>query len=246
MGFAYKVTSPSGKSYVGITMSSVEARWKLHVREACKRKGRWALHRAIRKYGHEAFVVETLAELPTWSELCLIERELIASHGTHSPSGYNMTIGGDGVVGLCPEAKAAHKANTSSGTRRAWQNPAMRQKRADAWNVAGAREKHSLATSEGTRAAYSNPDVRKRLAEARASQDYRERVRASMKARWLDPKYRASQVEKRNRRGPRTEESKRRQGDLMRASIAARRARGVYLPDLVSAASRDGHGWYDL
>lgn len=92
----------NGKLYVGMTTMSVAARWTAHV---CAANGgaKTALHRAIRKNGREAFVVEEIAHLMPGlplSDLCKLERELIAQERCMVPNGYNMTAGGEGTSGL--------------------------------------------------------------------------------------------------------------------------------------------------
>jgi group I intron endonuclease len=106
MGCVYLVRSPSGKGYVGVTKHDALTRWKAHVRESSY--SNWsALHEAVRKYGFEAFVVETLFESNHWKELIAAERRLIAELGTKVPNGYNLTDGGEGCPGLPEEIEAA-------------------------------------------------------------------------------------------------------------------------------------------
>lgn len=52
-------------------------------------------HRAIRKYGMDAFEFYVLNECSTFQEACRLEREYIAEHAPE----YNMTRGGDGAMG---------------------------------------------------------------------------------------------------------------------------------------------------
>lgn len=94
-GCIYQATSPSGKSYIGQTIDTIENRWRDHVYDAitpykdqCK-----LLNRAIRKYGIKSFDLKCL-------EVCdrnkLDEREMhyIAFHDTMKPNGYNLKYGG--------------------------------------------------------------------------------------------------------------------------------------------------------
>lgn len=98
--FVYKLTAPNGHGYIGITGKSVMSRWNWHIRDA-KGGAKFALHCAMRKYGHETFSVETLCECVDAREAKVCERALIAAHGTFHLSGrdYNLTIGGDGNHG---------------------------------------------------------------------------------------------------------------------------------------------------
>ena len=102
---AYLVTNQAnGKRYIGISGKAPGERWVEHLENARAGTGS-ALHCAIRKYGTAAFVVESLACALDWDAICACERTLIVQWGTRSPTGYNLTVGGDGVVGLPPEIR---------------------------------------------------------------------------------------------------------------------------------------------
>ena len=84
----------NGKQYVGKTMVTAMKRFQQHKADA--RKGsETAIHRAIRKYTPEAFLVETVDEAADKATLNQKEREWVAKLGTFK-SGYNMTPGGEG------------------------------------------------------------------------------------------------------------------------------------------------------
>lgn len=93
MGVIYKLTSPSGKSYIGQTRNSFDIRWKQHIREAnCN--SILPIHAAIRKYGPENFVNQILEEVPN-EELNTKEQYYIQKYDTYN-NGYNCTLGGEG------------------------------------------------------------------------------------------------------------------------------------------------------
>lgn len=103
---AYIVTNrKTGRQYVGITRSGVEARWKQHIAEAARGR-RGAIKGAIRKYGPSLFAVESVASSNSWIDACAIERILILQHNTRAPNGYNLTPGGDGVTEWSPTDRA--------------------------------------------------------------------------------------------------------------------------------------------
>ena len=92
----YVLTSPTGKQYVGRD-SNLPRRVREHLRgdtPDCP-----AIHKAIQKYGRDAFSVEII-QYPGISEEALkaVERWWIQRLQTLSPSGYNLTEGGDGVI----------------------------------------------------------------------------------------------------------------------------------------------------
>lgn len=81
----------NGKSYIGKTTKALSVRYYFHCYEAGKGSNH-IIHKAIRKYGTEAFDLITLETLE--EGVCINDREKfwIASEKPE----YNMTIGGDG------------------------------------------------------------------------------------------------------------------------------------------------------
>jgi group I intron endonuclease len=108
--FAYKITNlVNGKGYIGITKNAPAMRWKGHLEQVPHRST--ALYSAIKKYGKAAFKFEVLAEAASWAELLVLERGLIAEHGTYAGAhGYNMTAGGDGTMTPSQETIARLRA----------------------------------------------------------------------------------------------------------------------------------------
>ena len=111
MGCVYKLTSPSGKVYVGITRGSAENRFKVHAKEAAS--GKSALAAAIRKYGASSFTLEVLERYENWEDLCEAEKKNIEDFGSLAPGGYNLTTGGDGCPGLPADVEAARVAKSA-------------------------------------------------------------------------------------------------------------------------------------
>ena len=98
MAYIYALTNKhNGKQYVGKTEhQDPKDRFKEHLRESRKeRNENRPLHRAINKYGEEAFIFEVLEDVPSERSY---EREIywIAALGTYGSTGYNATKGGDG------------------------------------------------------------------------------------------------------------------------------------------------------
>jgi group I intron endonuclease len=86
------------KYYVGWCSTSFITRWKSH----CYESGRGSslyLHRAIRKYKPESFTYEILNSVLTEEEAKSLEKLWIITLQSYNPMvGYNMTMGGDGVI----------------------------------------------------------------------------------------------------------------------------------------------------
>ena len=98
-GIVYRALCvPSGKSYVGQTVRTLEQRWRAHKesQSACH-----ALKSAIRKYGAKAFVLSILDTANDQSDLNAKEEHWIATLGTVSPgvtTSSRLTKGGN----VCP------------------------------------------------------------------------------------------------------------------------------------------------
>lgn len=88
MAVVYKIVSPSGKAYIGVTENFWQ-RWLNH------RVSDSVVGRSLRKYGGGAHTVEYLAALPI-EEAYAFERDAIHQHGTLAPDGLNLVEGGLG------------------------------------------------------------------------------------------------------------------------------------------------------
>ena len=99
MGCIYLATNRiTGKRYVGKTRVSFQRRIWEHKNESANGSDRY-FHRALRKYGFDAFVWERLYRGKDENQLVYWECYYIKMLKTKSPNGYNLTDGGDGVHG---------------------------------------------------------------------------------------------------------------------------------------------------
>lgn len=109
---AYKITNAvNGLSYIGITGQSLKNRWLQHVSHS--NKASTSLGRAIKKYGPSAFFYVKVAEAEDNESACLLERQLIAEHKTLTPSGYNLTTGGERIAGVLISSEVRAKMRES-------------------------------------------------------------------------------------------------------------------------------------
>jgi group I intron endonuclease len=102
-GIIYILISPSGKTYVGQTITSLRDRMWKHLSDARLRKGS-LVHRAIAKYGIDSFKIITILGVP----IVLLdewERFFIREMGSLSPSGYNLEVGGGQNGHPCLESR---------------------------------------------------------------------------------------------------------------------------------------------
>lgn len=87
----YKVTNKvNGKIYIGQTIKTVNRRWFRHVNDAENNVLDTHFARAIRKYGKESFVVETIDVADTQEELTQKEQYWIRYYNSVN-DGYNET-----------------------------------------------------------------------------------------------------------------------------------------------------------
>ena len=99
MFLIYKHTSPSGKSYIGLTSKSIDERFSGHCIQAFSQNSQTHFHQAIRKYGKDSFESEILVEnIETFEEAAEFEIMFISEFNTFE-AGYNMTKGGRGLNG---------------------------------------------------------------------------------------------------------------------------------------------------
>jgi group I intron endonuclease len=151
--FVYKIVNRvNEKIYIGKTNKrSINIRWHQHVWEA-KRGAKWALHRAIRKYGVSQFSIEPLCKVSTEAELNEKEIGFIKLYDSMNPDkGYNLTPGGDGVAYW-------------TGKKR---SPETNAKRVATWRANGNSVSPNLWTPEA---------LAKRTATRRSNGNYQENV----------------------------------------------------------------------
>ena len=99
MGYIYKITcKDTNKIYIGKTQETVESRWKGHCRAAFLESHsdyNFPFHRAIREYGVDNFIIETIDIENDSEKLKEKERYWINFYNSYY-NGYNATLGGDG------------------------------------------------------------------------------------------------------------------------------------------------------
>ena len=96
----YKITSPSGKCYVGQTKRGYLNRWAQHKKKARRGEGqRHPFYCAIRKYGADSFIVEKIDTASTPDECA--EKEKLHIAEVPKDKSYNLSPGGelDGAYG---------------------------------------------------------------------------------------------------------------------------------------------------
>lgn len=207
MGCLYQLIAPNGKSYIGITSKTAEERWNVHLMRV--REGRsHALQAAIRKHGQDKFQVKTLVIADDWDYLCDLEKKAIVAYGTMVPNGYNLTSGGEGVVGRVHTEDAALRMSAGQTKRKReeweirrlkdiavayWASPEGQRRKQEARDRqeayrAGGKQRQAAAIRE----ALARPEVREKVlrcaAKRSATPGWREKISASKQGQGLGSK----------------------------------------------------------
>lgn len=169
---AYMITNQiNGKVYIGVTSRTIEQRFLEHIAESKRTRRVCAIHLAIRKYGEHQFKIVEIACAFSREDLSDLERVLIRERGTNAPNGYNLTMGGDGVLGLSVEIRAKISDK--------WRGRKHTQESRRLISEAGCRR----VVSESTKAAISKKHSGKKLSQA-----HREKLSASKVGKKMPPR----------------------------------------------------------
>lgn len=173
MGCLYEIVAPNGKRYIGITSRKLSERWKVHRAEA-KRSVEGHLQNAIRKYGVQSMRCLPLVYADDYEYLKELERKAIQVFGTKSPNGYNMTDGGDGVLGVIiteegrKRRRAAQQASFADPARRerhrqTQRDPVLRARRSETQKRKMADPVFKARVHEKARLARQTPEYAEKL-----------------------------------------------------------------------------------
>jgi group I intron endonuclease len=147
------VNVKNGKSYIGLTSKGPYKRWKEHLKNAINDVD-FVFYRAIRKYGDKIWKHDILEYCQTRDLAFSAEMKWISRFQTQN-HGYNMTCGGDGVVGFkrTPEQKkklSEIAKKRDQVTKQAWIGVNVGRKHSDEtrakWSSARLGRKHSQET----------------------------------------------------------------------------------------------------
>lgn len=96
----YKISNKvNGMLYIGITTKNLEHRWKMHLNWARSMKP-YKLHEALNILGKDNFLIEQIDSAEDFKSLKDLEKKYIKSYNCIYPNGYNLTAGGQGVLGI--------------------------------------------------------------------------------------------------------------------------------------------------
>lgn len=116
-GIIYQaVNRTNGLSYIGLTKRGLNTRRAGHHYAAFSNISELYFHRAIRKYGTDAFDWSEIDRADSLEELNRLESHHIKRLGTYGSNGYNLTHGGDGAsVVAMPRITRERMARSKGG-----------------------------------------------------------------------------------------------------------------------------------
>jgi group I intron endonuclease len=108
----FDLNKTNGKAYVGWTTKTAQERFEGHC-ERARNGSPYYFHRAIRKYGPDAFDVITVYKGDDAEEMKQVEKNYIAGMRTNDKRfGYNLTDGGEGSLGYRHTDEAKKKMSS--------------------------------------------------------------------------------------------------------------------------------------
>jgi group I intron endonuclease len=163
----------NGKRYVGVTESTLDERWALHVASSRCPKSRayrfMSVVRAIAKHGPESFTRKVIETCETSAAMNEAEVRWIAELGTQDSSkGYNLTAGGEATMKGRKHSIEA-KARMREAQAKANADPETRRKKSEAAVKSMVRPERRAAIKAGNAKFFENgmpDDVKQKLREA--------------------------------------------------------------------------------
>jgi group I intron endonuclease len=190
----YRLTSPSGKVYIGIT-KNVRKRWLEHS-HAARCGSKCALHHAIRKYGFESFKKEVLVK-SYFNYIKDLEIKAIEMYSTMIPHGYNMTAGGDGTIGYV-FTKEDRQRKSLALKGRVFSDE-LKRKLSFAHKGKKMPEEQKQKIRATLKSIVRSPEWGGNISKAKKGVPQTEEMRKArsekQRKKWLDPEYKARQLE---------------------------------------------------
>jgi len=191
-GYIYKIQFPNGKNYIGLTTTSLEKRKNEHKLFA-NRGVQYCIYKALRKYDMiDTFELIEIDKADTLEELFEKEIKYIQSYNSHYVygNGYNMTYGGDGVVGYV-FTEEDNKKNSEARKKFFVNNPnAAKEHSARMKKIFESQEKRQQM-SEINKKYYEKPGSREKNSEAQKKRfekpGEREKISEAQKKRFEKP-----------------------------------------------------------
>uniref|UniRef100_A0A6C0HYK8 GIY-YIG domain-containing protein n=1 Tax=viral metagenome TaxID=1070528 RepID=A0A6C0HYK8_9ZZZZ len=164
IGFIYKIVFPNGKHYIGLTTTSLNQRRKQH-KICAKNDHTKCVYNALRKYDMvDTFELIEIDTADTLEELCEKEIGYIIEYNSYyiDNNGYNMTRGGEGVIGYVFTDE--DKQKMSEAQKKYFENPSARERQSESQKKRFENSEERKKSSEATKNYFDkNPDARERV-----------------------------------------------------------------------------------
>jgi len=182
MGFIYKLTSPSGKSYIGQTIRPIKERFEEHQYQNsyCV-----AICNAIQKYGWDN-IDKDWYECPD-EDLNFDEELLVREMGTLAPGGYNLREGG-GATGKMSEGTKQKMSDVRIGENNHMygkkHTKETKQKISKAMSGKTLSDEHKQKLSEAMSGNTLSEEIKKKISEAHSgkmlSDEHKQKISKAM------------------------------------------------------------------
>jgi group I intron endonuclease len=181
MASVYLITNTvNGKRYVGFTSQPMRLRWAQHTYGSRSGSGQ-PFHKALAKYGPEAFDFRVLYTGLTAEFALALEAAAITSLGTLAPAGYNLTTGGEHF-----EHTEASKQKLSLSAMGRKASPETRAKMSATWSgrargpASEAAKANMSAAQRGKPGRPCTEESRAKISAAKVGKPRSEETRAKM------------------------------------------------------------------
>ena len=171
MGFIYKLTFPSEKSYIGQTIRDIHKRLEEHQYDSSSCV---AVYNAIQKYGWEK-VEKEWYEIPD-EDLNFYEEMLVALLGTLAPGGYNLMEGG-GSKGRPSEETKQKMSEAQKGKTHTEE---AKQKMSEAQKGPTRTEEHTQTLREANLGKTHTEKTKKKMRETHTGKEHTEETKKKM------------------------------------------------------------------
>ena len=184
----YKATSPSGKVYVGKTISELTIRIKKHNYNAIAQNRQWLFSKAIRKYGIENIKFEIIETVYGNALTNIRETFWIRQNQSNDRNfGYNLTGGGEGRSWLNEESEINRVANITLALNKPETKLKLSVSTTANWN----KEEYRNNVTEKTKATRGTIESRQKTSDASRKWydegDGRAIMSAAVKKRYSNP-----------------------------------------------------------
>jgi group I intron endonuclease len=190
------IHTESGRRYIGLTKKTITRRWKEHVSNAAKKRGKGCHHfwSAIRKYGKDAFSHEILETCMTLESANAAEEKWILQLDSRNPEkGFNLMRGGIHVPHPIRKNLWDDPSYRALVMAQSWDDPAYRAKMSKISREVNSRPEVKAQISAAHTGCPLSQERKDRLSEFRKGKRHNPETLAKLSAIQASDEYRAKQ-----------------------------------------------------